>query len=190
MDAAEQVVREEGASRMTMDAVALKAGVSKGGLMYHFPSQRDLLKAMLDRFTEHWDARAAKAHAELPAGTDREIKSYILAWFGLGGEYQRTASALLATITRDPGLLKVVRKTHMESMTKILKTAPSPERATILLLATQGMWMSELLNISPFTNHERARIKRTLLRLVDECCAHKAAGSALKMLRSHGKMQG
>jgi AcrR family transcriptional regulator len=37
--AANLVVVEEGVSRMTLEAVAREAGVSKGGLLYHFPSK-------------------------------------------------------------------------------------------------------------------------------------------------------
>ena len=115
MDAAEYVVLEKGASHMTMDAVAAKAGVSKGGLIYHFPSQRDLLQAMLKRFIDQVEARLADARARLPASPVREIKAYVMAWFTLGSQYRRSASALLATITREPG---PVSYTHLTLPTK------------------------------------------------------------------------
>ena len=40
LEAAERVVTEAGAAHLTLDAVAGKAGVSKGGLLYHFPSKK------------------------------------------------------------------------------------------------------------------------------------------------------
>lgn len=187
MDAAEQIVLEEGASHMTMDAVATKAGVSKGGLIYHFPSQRDLLQAMLKRFIDQVEARLSDARARLPASPVREIKAYILAWFTLGSRYRRSASALLATITREPGLLETVRKKHVEILNKIIEAAPNPERATILSLATEGMWMSELLDISPLAHNDRGRIKRALLRLADEWYSPSATPAAQKPSRRRGK---
>ena len=36
LDAAAAVVRRDGAGALTLDAVAAEAGVSKGGLLYHF----------------------------------------------------------------------------------------------------------------------------------------------------------
>ena len=36
LDAATAVVRRDGARALTLDAVAAEAGVSKGGLLYHF----------------------------------------------------------------------------------------------------------------------------------------------------------
>ncbi|MCL4694718.1 MAG: TetR/AcrR family transcriptional regulator, partial [Candidatus Hydrogenedentes bacterium] len=46
LDSAEAVVVEGGPSRLTLDAVAEKAGVSKGGLLYHFPTKDALVEAM------------------------------------------------------------------------------------------------------------------------------------------------
>ena len=40
LDAAVAVVRRDGAQALTLDAVAAEAGVSKGGLLYHFRSTR------------------------------------------------------------------------------------------------------------------------------------------------------
>jgi AcrR family transcriptional regulator len=168
IDAAEQVVLKEGASHMTMDAVAAKAGVSKGGLIYHFSSQRDLLQAMLQRFIDRMEVRMAQSRARLPDTPARNIKAYIHAWFTLGGEYRRTASALLAAVTREPELLKTVQQKHRTVLTEIIEVAQKPELAVVLSLATEGMWMSELLDISPLTASERERIQQMLLKLADE----------------------
>jgi AcrR family transcriptional regulator len=187
LDSAEQVVLEAGASHMTMDAVALKAGVSKGGLIYHFPSQRDLLQAMLKRFMDLVETQTAQAREQLPESPAREIKAYILAWFPLGREYRRTASAVLATITREPELLQAVRATHAKAMADILKVSSCPELAMILTLASEGMWMSELLDISPLTDSQRGRLKRSLLKLADEWLGCPARSSKHKSVPCRGK---
>ncbi|KHK97425.1 transcriptional regulator [Microbacterium mangrovi] len=49
LDAFEQILSNEGARAATMDAVARQAGVSKGGLLYHFASKEALESAMVDR---------------------------------------------------------------------------------------------------------------------------------------------
>lgn len=35
--AASEIVEEEGVVKLTLEAVAQRAGMSKGGLLYHFP---------------------------------------------------------------------------------------------------------------------------------------------------------
>ena len=71
IDAAEAVVIETGASHMTLDAVAAKAGVSKGGLLHHFPNKVSLLMAMVQRQIKiHQDARK-KILKNIPKGPSR-----------------------------------------------------------------------------------------------------------------------
>ena len=52
LEAAERVVAEVGAARLTLDVVAQAAGVSKGGLLYHFPSKESLLGALAQRYVQ------------------------------------------------------------------------------------------------------------------------------------------
>src|SRR6185503_1133094 len=52
LDAADALVSEVGANHMSLDAVAARAGISKGGLLYLFPSKVALLQGMLERYVE------------------------------------------------------------------------------------------------------------------------------------------
>ena len=47
LNAAGEVVLRSGADALTLDAVAKEAGVSKGGLLYHFPNKDALLTSMV-----------------------------------------------------------------------------------------------------------------------------------------------
>ena len=72
LDAAQAVVLEVGAAHMTLDAVAAKARVSKGGLLYHFPTKEALLKALLKRRLRHLEEARERKCAELQEGPARE----------------------------------------------------------------------------------------------------------------------
>ena len=50
LDAAATVVHRDGAQALTLDAVAQEAEVSKGGLLYHFRSKRELVEGMVERW--------------------------------------------------------------------------------------------------------------------------------------------
>lgn len=45
--AAQSVISQQGASHLTIDAVAAEAGISKGGLLYHFPSKDAVWREVL-----------------------------------------------------------------------------------------------------------------------------------------------
>ncbi|WP_285117350.1 TetR/AcrR family transcriptional regulator [Leifsonia sp. fls2-241-R2A-40a] len=50
LDAFEELLAEQSERAATLDAVAARAGVSKGGLLYHFASKEALVAGVLDRF--------------------------------------------------------------------------------------------------------------------------------------------
>ena len=56
LDAAIDVIRRDGARALTLDAVAAEAGVSKGGLLYHFASKRALIDGLLERWLDDFEA--------------------------------------------------------------------------------------------------------------------------------------
>ncbi len=49
LDAAERVILESGGRNFTLDAVAQRAGISKGGLVYSFATKDGLVRAALER---------------------------------------------------------------------------------------------------------------------------------------------
>ena len=63
--AAEAVIAEAGAAGLTLDAVAAQAGISKGGVLYCYPSKRALVDALLER-----DLAGFAADARRLAGGD------------------------------------------------------------------------------------------------------------------------
>ncbi|MEW5716912.1 helix-turn-helix domain-containing protein, partial [Pseudomonas sp. SB113] len=48
LSATMEVALENGFGNVTMEAVAAKADVSKGGLLYHFATKDDLIRALLE----------------------------------------------------------------------------------------------------------------------------------------------
>lgn len=59
LDAFEEILISSGERTATLDATAKAAGVSKGGLLYHFASKDELATGMIDRLTELVDADLA-----------------------------------------------------------------------------------------------------------------------------------
>ena len=69
LDAYEDLLAVEGERFATLDAVAARAGVSKGGLLYHFPSKDRLAEALYDRlqFLAAEDVQQMRTASEGPA---------------------------------------------------------------------------------------------------------------------------
>ncbi|MFC4336154.1 TetR/AcrR family transcriptional regulator [Salininema proteolyticum] len=52
LNAVESLLKEQGSKGVTLDAVAASAGVSKGGLLYHFGSKSELYDGVVARLRE------------------------------------------------------------------------------------------------------------------------------------------
>lgn len=89
LDAFEALLVEGGSPAATLDAVAEAADVSKGGLLYHFPSKDDLLGGMLDRLREQGQADVAKMR-EAPDGP---VLFYLQTSVGTGSNLDRALIA-------------------------------------------------------------------------------------------------
>jgi AcrR family transcriptional regulator len=67
LDAFESLLIEVGERAATLDAVARRAGVSKGGLLYHFPNKEAMISALLERM-DQLVAGDVEAMAKAPEG--------------------------------------------------------------------------------------------------------------------------
>lgn len=73
LDAFERILLDEGARAATMDATARAAGVSKGGLLYHFGSKEALEQGILDRL----DALVAADLADMAASPEGAVAYFL-----------------------------------------------------------------------------------------------------------------
>lgn len=75
LDAYERQLVELGERGSTLDAIAVEAGVSKGGLLYHFKTKDDLASGLIARLTE----RGAADLAGFPDTAEKAIHHFIVA---------------------------------------------------------------------------------------------------------------
>lgn len=156
MDAAEAVIARDGLGGMRLDAVADLAGVSKGGLMHHFPSKDLLVAALVQRMACKWRADYADAIAKTPDGPVRHTRAMILHCFscpeGMNERLKRTSCALFAALAQDSALVAPLRTVYAEVIAHARRDA-LPE-AVIQTVATtlDGIWlqwMSGLTDLQP-----------------------------------------
>lgn len=172
LDAAEQLVTDDGARNLTLDAVAQAAGVSKGGLLYHFPSKDALLAGMIERHIDQLNARCLAEMAHLPAEcTSSDLKAWILGVLQPDRVREEAGAALIAAAANNPALLDGVRRRYADHVSQLQSLGDGFARAAVILLAVDGLVFGEAWRVTPFTPEQRARIVSELLRLTDEVCA-------------------
>lgn len=56
LDAAVNVINRDGVRAVTFESVAAEAKLTRGGLLYHFPSREALLRGIDEHLVQAWEA--------------------------------------------------------------------------------------------------------------------------------------
>src|SRR5580692_6103775 len=64
LDTAQQLISSDGLQVLTLDRVARDAGLSKGGLLYHFSSKEQLIEALVNRVISRLEAETIKGRLD------------------------------------------------------------------------------------------------------------------------------
>lgn len=166
LTAAEAVVLRKGAAHLTLASVAQEAGVSKGGLLYHFPNKQSLLEGMIAHRVEQCAADRGRAEERFPRDKAALLKAIVESGLKDADPSRQINAAALAAIANDQTLLGPVKE-HNKSLFKELTTFRNFDRAALVVLAVQGLWLMETLQTSPLTQRQRAGIIEELLALAE-----------------------
>jgi AcrR family transcriptional regulator len=138
----EDLLIESGERGATLDAVAARAGVSKGGLLYHFASKDALTAGLIERLRTLAEDDVALM-LEAPAGVvDYLIRTSVYA--GTALDRALIAAARLAQ-TSDPRAgeaLAAIRKLWLDAVTDAVG---DPAVARAIVLISDGLYYNSAL---------------------------------------------
>lgn len=172
LDAAEAVVMREGVRNLTLDAVAAHAGVSKGGLLYHFRSKEDLAAAMIERSIAWFDDALADAAKDDRVARGRFTRAYVRASLGLtpltGEGFDSLCSSITTALLSFPERLGPVQEQGARTQAEIEHDGFDPVLATIIRLAVDGLWLSENFNLMRFDPGLKKKLAARLLQWAEQ----------------------
>lgn len=152
LDAAEDLVLREGSARLTLDAVAAEAKVSKGGLLYHFPSKDALIQGMVERLIALFHLTHTSIMAADPEPIGRWTRAYLEQMRCAENDpflarADRVSAALVAASAADPSLLDPLRACYRDWQSHLENDGIDPVSASIVRLAADALWMGGLFAI-------------------------------------------
>lgn len=167
LNAVEAVIAETGSARMSLDAVAHAAGVSKGGLLYNFPSKQLLIKALIDR---HVSVFYSIIQEKIKRVKDKkDFLEIVLDYLLTRDEYRRRlAKAILTACLSDPGLLEPFVKIRQDMIREMKGVGINEGKANSILCALDGIILRELLQPGLFTPQEKRILREELLLFLQE----------------------
>lgn len=142
LDAFERMLIENGEREATLDAVAKAAGVSKGGLIYHFGSREALIEGLLGRLETLADADLLLMNT-VPEGP---VEYYVRTCAQADEPLDRTLIAATRLLQRSPSRAREVLKTvHDRWFQALLVAVVDPAIARLIMLLGYGMYYNATL---------------------------------------------
>ncbi len=166
LDAIADIIERDGVTAVTFDAVAKETGLTRGGLLYHFPSREDLIHATHKHIADKWEAdmtRLAGKDASSASPAERHA-----AYIQTCVEAAKRVELLL--------MLESARNAELETLWQDVADrwappVPGPDDTDgtsnfIARLAADGLWVHEALSARPLPKTLKDRISRALVEML------------------------
>lgn len=155
LDAYETLLVEGAGATVTLDAVAEAGAVSKGGLLYHFPSKEALVDGLADRLR----SRATEDVEQLRAAPEGPVAYWVrTATEDAGAGLSRTYQALLGLAgTGQPIARRAIADAERGWTAALEELVPDPVVARLVRLVGDGLYLESLTGL-PGTADDSALI--------------------------------
>ncbi len=170
IEATIRILRDGGHyTNFSLDKVAKEAGVSKGGLMHHFPSKEALLYAVAQNASQQFeDSYNTKLSAEPAANLSRTIHAYIKTVLEDEDDTSVETSPILLAFIRAKTDDEAIETRFNYWQDIILDEGLDEVKAAIIRLAVDGLLYTELIDDTQIEPTLRAKILEGLLALAGE----------------------
>lgn len=163
--AAERVAAKLGPGRLTIDAVVAESGMSKGGVLYHFPSKSALVEGMINHMVDGSNLRVEAMVNRLQGSPNPTLQALIEVQNDNWLEEEGLSRALMAAVAQDPEHVGMVRDNKREIFERIKVETGDSIGALVLWLAADALSIYKVLNISCFTPEEDRKFHQRLVEL-------------------------
>ncbi len=167
LDAAADLVATEGAGKLTLDAVAERVGLSKGGILHHFATKDSLIAAMIEDVVTQFEADLAR-HVVGETGPGSFARAFLRACLDPDGALTRTlrvSAGILAAVAINSQLLAPLRRRYDEWRRRLEDDGIDPAIAELVRSAADGLWLGNVLELGVASIGLRKRVFAKLIEL-------------------------
>ena len=166
-EACSRILRREGLTSLTLSAVAAEAGLSKGGLLYHFPTKKILVERLFDYHNERFERRLAELVEEEGDLPGAWLRAYARASIEQVADPENASlyASLFAAEERYDSAHRLMREKYAGWQEKVENSGLDPVTATLIRLAVDGLWFAELHRYAPPDPARREQIVSLILEM-------------------------
>lgn len=173
LDAAMRVLDAADGTDITYDSVAREAGLTKAGLMYHFPSKDAMMIAIIEHVIARWqDELQGILEVPLEQSTLRQRVEAFVAFAGSGGatpgEFAVFSEAVRRPALSAPWLAYLRTWFDFDAAESDVDGGAGHTALLLVWLATNGLWIAESTEILQLTEADRQALTEALLAVVEK----------------------
>ena len=155
LQAAAGITKEVGPVNLSLDAVARRAGISKGGLLYTFPTKAKLLEALVQQHVSEFDESLRREEAARSFGPNSVVLACIAVYRAEFVCNEPEPSGILAAIANDPGFLEPIRRYNKQLLQRMRENATDPMLAMMVFLTIEGLRSLKLFEMNVVSRDEQ-----------------------------------
>ncbi|AUI62439.1 TetR/AcrR family transcriptional regulator [Amycolatopsis sp. BJA-103] len=144
LDSYEEILIEQGPGGITLEAVAAHAGVSKGGLLYHFGSKEALVDGLLERLALLSEEDLERAR-NAPEGVVSWYLRTAITDVTQRKPLHRTTMATIRIMLNEPRVSEVVQVYNQRVHDLISEHVDDPLTAELVILVGDGLYLRAAL---------------------------------------------
>ena len=141
LDAAEAVILESGGRTFTLDAVAERAGISKGGLVYSFATKDKLVYAALEREVSHFQEAVGRRLSGGPIGPVELVLAHIEEALEEDDTSTQKVAFLVTALVHAPDMLEPIRQYYRSLLDPLRSECGDIREVRHALLAVEGIFL-------------------------------------------------
>lgn len=168
LHAAAKVVSEKGIFNLTLQAVAKEAGISKGGLLYHYASKEKLVEDMVTHLAENYLDKIEQSANEDQKEEGKWSRAFLDVTLNKTYANKDMNSGLLAAKAINPELMKPVQDAYAYWQNQLGNDGIDPIKATIVRLAADGIWLSQLFDLNQLDEETLDQVHERLKSFIDQ----------------------
>jgi AcrR family transcriptional regulator len=168
IDSALITLQTQGIIGLTLDAIARQAGVSKGGLLHHFPNKETLTEAILVTLLEQFKAKVEAFYATETSGTGRWLRAYVRASLDDSDPLPlEIIPMLVSALAENQALASYLQRDIAEWRTRLISDGVPPPRADVIRYAADNVWQARLIEGNNLTEMDHTAFFAELMRLTE-----------------------
>lgn len=164
LETAAQIIEESGLEALTYESLAQASGMSKSGLIYHFPSRHALLKELCSYQTGSWERKMIESAGDTVENLDHKQRA--AAYLQVLSHNASRADLLLSLDAHNMPEGK-------EEWTKISSDWSYPReiimsdpKKYLTHVISDGLWIHDHINAFPLSDEERQALIDAALELL------------------------